>query len=199
MGNELASQFKQATNRVPNQEYTSFLLEHSGGFERIISLLTKVDPQHMGELAIVIRDVELASIRALPTSSRNERGLVERKMECLIGTIVAAVEIGQGLKRNPDVSIYIWDEFGKGSTHLSEKLSDSLTSFFRDTIRAKVLSQFQRDENGMIGTLKWKPSGSTGMPISLRPNINLRPNAGALFSTLFVGPRLCVARDCPVR
>jgi hypothetical protein len=73
-------------------------------------------------------------------------------MECLIGTIVAAVEIGQGLKRNPDVSIYIWDEPGKGSNQVSAKLSDSLTNFFRDTKHAKVLSQFQRDENGKIGT-----------------------------------------------
>ena len=73
IGNELDSQFKKATQRVPNQEYSSFLLEHSGGFERIISLLTKEDPDHVGELVIVIGDIELASIRALPTTFRNER------------------------------------------------------------------------------------------------------------------------------
>ena len=61
-------------------------------------------------------------------------------MQCLIGAIVAAVEIGQGLKRTPDISIYIWDEFGKGPTQVSDKLSESLTNFFRDTNSAKVLS-----------------------------------------------------------
>ena len=41
---------------------------------------------------------------------------------------------------------------GKGPTQVSERLSESLTNFFRSTNSAKVLSQFQRDESGKIGT-----------------------------------------------
>ena len=34
---------------------------------------------------------------------------------------------------------------------MSAKLSDSLSGFFRNAARVKVLSQFQRDEHGKIG------------------------------------------------
>ena len=152
IGNELDSQFKKATQRVPNQEYFPVLLEHTGGFQRIISMLTKENPDHVGELVIVIGDVELALIRALPTTSRNERILVGRRMQGLIGAIVAAVDIGLALNHSPDVSIYVWDELGKGSDELSATMSDSLIDFYRRAKRMKVLSQFQRDENGKIGS-----------------------------------------------
>ena len=163
IGNELDLQFKKATQRAPNQEYFPVLLEHSGGFQRTISLLTKENPDHAGELVIVIGDVELTPIRALPTTFRNERILVGRRMQGLIGTIVAEVEIGLALKHSPDVSIYVWDELEKGLDQLSATLSDSLIDFYRRATRMKVLSQFQRDENGKIGS-EVETIGSSGMP-----------------------------------
>ena len=63
---------------------------HQGGFQRAVSLLTKNDPRHVGELVFVIGDAEMEPIRALSVTSRAERGLVERRTQGLIGSIVAA-------------------------------------------------------------------------------------------------------------
>ena len=140
IGNDLDSQFDKATRLVPNQEYSPILLEHSGGFQRVVSLLTKENPDHVGELVIVIGDVEISPIRALPLTSRHEQTVADRKVEGLLGTIVAAVEIGLDLQNKPDVSIYVWDELKQGPDQVLAKLFDSLSDFFRNATHVKVLS-----------------------------------------------------------
>ena len=177
VSNGLASQFDKATQLAPNQEYFPVLLEHTGGFQRATSLLTKNDPNHVGELVFVIGDAEMEPIRALPVTSRTERNLVERRTQGLIGSIVAAVDTGLALKRKPNVSVYIWDELGKGPGKLSEILVDALVDVFRRTTRVKVLSQFQRDNNEKIepetevirklwhaNALQYRPVGADGKP-----------------------------------
>ena len=150
VGHGLASQFSRANRQVPNKEYVPVILEHSDGYHRIASLLTKHDPRHVGELAYVIGDAELGPIRALPVASRAERSLVERRTQGLIGSIVAAVGIGLDLKGDPNVSIFLWDELKKGPDDLSERLSRTLIDVFQRDERVQVLSQFQRDTDGNI-------------------------------------------------
>jgi hypothetical protein len=150
VGVGLASQFNKATQQVPNQEYLPVLLEHTDGFQRVASLLTKNDPHHVGELAYVIGDAEMEPIRSLPVTSRAERDLVERRTQGLVGSIVAAVHTGLALKCDPNVSIYLWDELGKGPGKLSEKLRDTLTDVLWRATRVKVLTQFQRDSDEKI-------------------------------------------------
>ena len=84
LGQGLATQFSRANQQVPNKEYVPVILEHSEGIHRIVSLLTKHDPRHVGELAYVIGDAELGPIRALPVASRTERSLVERHKASLV-------------------------------------------------------------------------------------------------------------------
>ena len=153
------------------------MLEHSDGFQRIASLLTKHDPRRVGELAYGIGDAEMESIRALPVMSRAERILVERREQGLIGSIIAALYTALDLKGDPNVSIYLWDELGKGPDNLSEKLSHTLTDVFKRTERVKVLSQFQRDSDEKIDSetevirklwhanaLQYRPIGADGKP-----------------------------------
>ena len=137
VGVGLASQFDKATRQVPNREYLPVLLEHADGFERVASLLTKNDPRHVGELAYVIGDAEMEPIRALPVTPRAERDLVERRTQGLIGSLVAAVHTGLAFKCDPNVSVYLWGELGKGPGKLSEKLRDTLTDVFRRATRVK--------------------------------------------------------------
>ena len=150
VSNGLASQFNKATQLVPNHEYFPILLEHAGGFQRVTSLLTKTDPSHVGELVFVVGDAEMEPIRALPVTSRTERSLVERRMQALVGSIVAAVDTGLALKRDPNVPIYVWDELGKGPGKLSGTLVGTLVDVFRRATRVNVLSQFQRDNDGKM-------------------------------------------------
>ena len=157
IGNDLDSQFGKATRLVPNQEYSPIVLEHSGGFQRIVSLLTKENPGNVGELVIVIGDAEVSSIRALPLTSHQERTVADRKVEGLLGTIVAAVEIGLDLQNKPDVSIYVWDELKQGPDQvtLSESFATPPTS--RCFHSSSAMSTERSDP-------RWKPSGSFGMP-----------------------------------
>jgi hypothetical protein len=101
VGMGLESQFGRATRLVPNEEYFPIMLEHSDGFERVATLLTKHDPHHVGELVYVTGDAEMEPIRALPVMSRAGRILVERREQGLIGSIVAAVHIALDLKDDP--------------------------------------------------------------------------------------------------
>ena len=66
-------------------------------------------------------------------------------MQGLVGSVVAAVDTGLALKRDPNVPIYVWDELGKGPGKLSGTLVGTLVDVFRRATRVKVLSQFQRD------------------------------------------------------
>ena len=116
-------------------------------------------------------------IRALPVMSRAGRILVERREQGLIGSIVAAVYTALDLKDGPNVSIYLWDELGKGPGKLSEKLSHTLTDVFKRNERVKVLSQFQRDSDEKIDSdtevirklwhdnaIQYRPIGADGKP-----------------------------------
>ena len=73
VGVGLESQFGKATRQVPNEEYLPVIFEHSDGFERIVSLLTKHDPHHAGEVVYVIGDPEMEPVRVLPVMSRADR------------------------------------------------------------------------------------------------------------------------------
>jgi hypothetical protein len=175
VGVGLESQFDKATRQVPNEEYLPVIFEHSDGFERIVSLLTKNDPYHAGEVVYVIGDSEMEPIRALPVKSRADRALVERREQGLVGSIVAAVFTTLDLRGDPDVSLYFYDELGKGPDKLAEKLSHTLTDVFKRNERVKVLSQFQRDSDEKIDSatevirqlwqtnaLQYRPIGADG-------------------------------------
>ena len=131
-----------------NQEFSPVLLEHSGGFQQVVSLVTKENPGHVGELDVIIRDIEISPIRALALTSRRERTVAGRKIEGRLGTIVGAVEIGLDLRHKPDVPIYVWDEFRQGSDQAPTKLPGSLSGFFRNERREeRVERREQRGES----------------------------------------------------